>query len=87
METTFDNQTNVLNAQILNLHDKSVIYRVVTDMGLWTRGRTYLKDANPALGQPTNVGVIHWKDKVLEICGHKKAISDLRRRPKNPVKQ
>ncbi|TEB37994.1 hypothetical protein FA13DRAFT_715821 [Coprinellus micaceus] len=87
MEVTFDNQSNVLNAQILALHDNSVIYRVVTDLGLWTRGRTYLKDANPAVGEPTNVGVIHWKEKVFDVYGQKKAVSDVRRRPRNLVKQ
>ena len=87
MEVTFDNQSNVLNAQILALHDNSVIYRVVTDLGLWTRGRTYLKDANPAVGEPTNVGVILWKEKVFDVYGQKKAVSDVRRRPRNPVKQ
>ena len=87
MEVTFDNQSNVLSAQILTVHDGSVIYRVATDEGMWSRDHTYLKDANPAAGEPTNVGVIHWKEKTFEIYGHKKKLSDIRRRPKNPMKK
>ncbi|KAF6746739.1 hypothetical protein DFP72DRAFT_922139 [Ephemerocybe angulata] len=87
MEVTFDNQSNPLSAQVLALHDNSVIYRVVTDQGLWSRGHTYLKDANPAVGEPTNVGVIHWKEKSFEIYGHKKTLAEIRRRPKSRVKK
>ncbi|RXW18793.1 hypothetical protein EST38_g7062 [Candolleomyces aberdarensis] len=87
MEVTFDNQSNVLSAQILAVHDGSVIYRIVTDEGLWSRDHTYLKDANPAVGEPTNVGVIHWKEKTFEIYGHKKKLSDIRRRPRNLLKK
>ncbi|KAJ2935040.1 hypothetical protein H1R20_g2024, partial [Candolleomyces eurysporus] len=87
MEVTFDNQSNVLSAQILTVHDGSVIYRIVTDEGLWSRDHTYLKDANPAVGEPTNVGVIHWKEKTFEIYGHRKRLSDIRRRPRNPLKK
>lgn len=85
MEVIFDNQANVLTAQVLTTHDNSVIYRVVTDQSIWSKARTYLKDANPAVGAPTNVGVIHWKEKAFEIYGVKKPMSEIRRRPKNPV--
>lgn len=87
MEVTFDNQSNVLSAQIITVHDGSVIYRVVTDEGMWSRDHTYLKDANPAAGDPTNVAVIHWKEKTFEIYGRKKKLADIRRRPRNPMKK
>ena len=81
MEAKFDNKTNVLNAKIRTTHDDTVIYSVTTSEGLWGRRYTFLKDANPALGDSTTVGVIHWNEKIFEVCGHKKSLTDIRRKP------
>lgn len=87
MEVTFDNQSNVLSAQIKTVHDGSVLYKIVTDQTLWRREHTYLKDANPAAGDPSIVGVIHWKERTFEIYGQKRPIKELRRRPKGLIRK
>jgi hypothetical protein len=79
MEATFDNKTNILNAQIRAVHDNSVIYSLRTSFGYRGRKDTILWDENPALGAAATVGAIHWQEKTLEISGHKKNCSDLKR--------
>ncbi|TFK22628.1 hypothetical protein FA15DRAFT_671323 [Coprinopsis marcescibilis] len=80
MEVSLDSEGNVLNAQLLTTHDRSVVYHITTKSTAWSRERTYFRDANPALGEPSTAGVIHWKDKIFEIRGQKRPISDLRRK-------
>ncbi|KAJ7461843.1 hypothetical protein B0H11DRAFT_1735989 [Mycena galericulata] len=80
MEATFDNKTNVVNARIRAIHDNSVIYSLRTSFGFRGRRDTILCDENPAPGAATTVGAIHWQEKTLEISGHKKSCSELRRR-------
>ncbi|TFK33810.1 hypothetical protein BDQ12DRAFT_738562 [Crucibulum laeve] len=82
MEATFDNKTNILNAHILNTHDNSAIYDVVSTYILWGRKATQLKDANPALKESTSqvVGNIHWKEKIIEVNGHRKPMSELKKK-------
>ncbi|KAG2015207.1 hypothetical protein CC2G_008496 [Coprinopsis cinerea AmutBmut pab1-1] len=82
MEATFDNRSNVLSAQIRTNHDHSVVYKVVTDQTRWRRELTFLKDANPALGDPPVAGVIHWREKVFEVGGVRKSVGEVRRKPK-----
>ncbi|KAJ6612655.1 hypothetical protein B0H10DRAFT_2051367 [Mycena sp. CBHHK59/15] len=79
MEATFDNKTNVLNARIRAVHDNSVIYSLRTTFGFRGRKDTILVDENPAPGATTIVGAIHWQEKTLEIFGHKKSWSELKR--------
>ncbi|KIJ92944.1 hypothetical protein K443DRAFT_684900 [Laccaria amethystina LaAM-08-1] len=79
--------SRVLNAKIRTTHDDTVIYSVTTSEGLWGRRYTFLKDANPALGDSTTVGVIHWNEKILEVCGHKKSLKDIRRKPQGLIRE
>ncbi|KAJ7037870.1 hypothetical protein C8F04DRAFT_384042 [Mycena alexandri] len=82
MEATFDNKTNVLNANIRAVHDNSIIYSLRTSFGYRGRKDTILCDENPAPGHGTAaaVGAIHWQEKTLEIFGHKKSCAELKRR-------
>lgn len=85
MEATFDNKTNVLEANIRATYDNSVIYRIrTTYSGLRGRAVTFLEDANSGIlteGRSTaTVGAIHWKEKTLEVHDHKKPCSEIKRR-------
>lgn len=83
MEAIFDNNANVLNAQLHASHDNSVIYAISTSQTLWGRTYTYLRDTNPAMGGDSAiVGAINWKKKTFEIQGQRKLIRDIRRKPK-----
>lgn len=79
MDAFFDNNSNVLNANIRMAHDNSVIYSLKTSFGLRGRKRTILRDENPAFGQSGIVAIIHWKEKVFEISGVKKRVSEVQR--------
>jgi len=83
MEATFDNKTNVLNARIRAIHDDSVIYTLRTTFGFHGRKLTILHDANPIPGSSGVVGAIHWQEKTLEVHGHKKRFSELKRHEGN----
>ncbi|KAE9400208.1 hypothetical protein BT96DRAFT_857616 [Gymnopus androsaceus JB14] len=79
MEARFDNKANILNASMLAAHDNSAIYRFKTNFSFRGRDITLLQDMNPALGSDAaTVGAIHWRDKVIEVNGHKKKVSDLK---------
>ncbi|TFK33799.1 hypothetical protein BDQ12DRAFT_669934 [Crucibulum laeve] len=82
MEATFDNTTNILNARIRNTYDKSIIYNVTFTYLLWGRKSTQLKDPNPALKDSTSqvVGTIRWKEKIIEVNGHRKPMSELKKK-------
>jgi hypothetical protein len=83
MEAIFDNNANVLNAQLHASHDNSVIYAISTSQTLWGRTYTYLRDTNPAMGGDSAiVGAINWRKKTFEIQGQRKLIRDIRRKPK-----
>ncbi|KAJ7064896.1 hypothetical protein C8F01DRAFT_779538 [Mycena amicta] len=79
MEAAFDNKSNVLNAHIRAVHDNSILYTVRTTFGYRGRKDTILCDANPVPGASATVGAIHWQDKTLEIMGHRKPYSELKR--------
>ena len=88
MEAIFDNKANVLNAQLHASHDNSVIYDISTSQTLWRRTYTYLRDTNPVSGgESIIVGAINWKKKTFEIQGQRKAIKDIRRKPKGFFKK
>lgn len=80
MEAYFDNKTNILNTKIRTLHDHLPIYSVITNTGLFGRKMTLLKDLNPLPGDLVVVGVIHWREKVLEVRGARRNIKDVKRR-------
>lgn len=49
---------------------------------MWGRTVTLLKDANPALGANSPiVGAIYWRERLFEVNGHRKSISDIKRKP------
>ncbi|KAF7316393.1 hypothetical protein MIND_00158100 [Mycena indigotica] len=79
MEAVFDNKTNILNAHIRAVHDNSVLYTLRTKFGYRGRKDTVLLDENPIPGASATVGAIHWQEKSLEITGHRKPCSELRR--------
>lgn len=82
MEATFDNKSDVLNANLHATHDNSAIYRISTDETIWARMYTYVKDLNPAQGgDPTLVGAINWAKKTFEIQGQRRGLGDMRRKP------
>ncbi|KIK63061.1 hypothetical protein GYMLUDRAFT_163432 [Collybiopsis luxurians FD-317 M1] len=79
MEVKFDNGGNILNANLLATHDSSPIYVAKTNFSFLGREITFLKDSNPAGGSGSvTVGAIHWRDKAIEVHGHKKKIADLK---------
>ncbi|KAF8878918.1 hypothetical protein BD779DRAFT_1803493 [Infundibulicybe gibba] len=78
MEAVFDNETNVLNAQIRVTRDNSVLYSIETPPSLWGRKPTVLKDANPAPGDPRTAGVIHWRKRMFEVRGQRKPFSEIK---------
>ena len=82
MEAKFDNANNVLTANVRIAHDQSILYTISTNQTAWKREKTYLKDANPALGESPTAGVIHWQEKMFEVHGVRRPISELRRKPK-----
>ncbi|KAF8816006.1 hypothetical protein BYT27DRAFT_6483652 [Phlegmacium glaucopus] len=87
MEAIFDNHANLLNTRLQSSHDNSIIYAISTSQTLWGRKYTYLRDANPALGEaPTTVGTIDWKKKTFEIQGQRKSIKNIKRIPKGSSK-
>jgi len=81
MEAYFDNKGNILNARIRIPRDDSAIYTLKTTFGLRGRRVTVLQDENPPLspGKPACVGMILWREKVLEVFGERKAVRDVRR--------
>jgi len=79
MDAFFDNNANVLNARIRISRDNSAIYSLKTTFGLRGRKITVLRDENPALGAPDIAGHIYWKEKVFEVCGVQKKLSEIRR--------
>jgi len=79
MDAFFDNDSNILNANIRMPYDNSVAYSLKTTFGLRGRKVTVLRDENPAFGRPGIVAIIHWKEKVFEISGIKKRISEIQR--------
>ncbi|KAF8190363.1 hypothetical protein K438DRAFT_1831943 [Mycena galopus ATCC 62051] len=79
MEGTFDNKTNLFNARIRTVHDNSVIYTLRTSFGYRGPKDTVLWDENPAPGAAATVGAIHWTEKTLEISGHRKSCTELKR--------
>lgn len=81
MEATFDNQTNLLSCNIRSSVDNSIIYTITTSHNLWGRTVTLLKDANPALGDSPIVGAIYWRERLFEVHGHRKSISDIKCKP------
>jgi len=82
MEATFDNKTNLLAANVRSFVDSSVLYNITTTHNLWGRTVTLLKDANPALGTNSPiVGAIYWRERLFEVNGHRKSISDVKRKP------
>ncbi|KAF9443232.1 hypothetical protein P691DRAFT_809288 [Macrolepiota fuliginosa MF-IS2] len=80
MEATFDNKTNLLSANIRSSVDSSILYTITTSHNLWGRTITLLKDANPALGDSPAVGAIYWRERLFEVHGHRKSISDIKHR-------
>ncbi|KAK7044622.1 hypothetical protein R3P38DRAFT_2879832 [Favolaschia claudopus] len=80
MEATLDNKTNVLNAQIRTVHDNTLLYTLRTTFGYFGRKDTVLLDENPVSGAAAVVGAIHWHEKSIEIFGHRKSCSELKRR-------
>jgi len=82
MEATFDNRINLLSANVRSFVDSSVLYSITTTHNLWGRTVTLLKDANPALGTNSPiVGAIYWRERLFEVNGHRKSISDMKRKP------
>ncbi|KAJ3997430.1 hypothetical protein F5050DRAFT_1569393 [Lentinula boryana] len=80
MEVRFDNKANILNARLLATHDNSPIYTTKTNFTFRGRDITLLQDTNPALSTQGSltVGAIHWKDKIIEVNGHRKKVADLK---------
>ncbi|KAJ3766736.1 hypothetical protein FB446DRAFT_757242 [Lentinula raphanica] len=80
MEVRFDNKANILNARLLTTHDNSPIYATKTNFTFRGRDITLLQDTNPALAEQESVtvGAIHWKDKIIEVNGYRKKVSDLK---------
>ncbi|KAF8871716.1 hypothetical protein BD779DRAFT_440506 [Infundibulicybe gibba] len=78
MEAIFDNETNILNAQIRVTHDNSVLYSVVTSFNLWGRKYTILKDENPIPGDSRIAGIIHWRERMFEIRGQRRSFSEIK---------
>ncbi|KXN81940.1 hypothetical protein AN958_03393 [Leucoagaricus sp. SymC.cos] len=80
MEATFDNKTNLLSANIRSVVDNSVLYKITTTHNLWGRTVTLLKDTNPVGTNSPIVGVIYWRERLFEVNGHRKSISDIKRK-------
>ncbi|KAM6503879.1 hypothetical protein JOM56_000822 [Amanita muscaria] len=84
MEAVFDNGTNLLNAHICAQHDNSIIYSATTTFGFWGQKMvTFLKDANPPLGESATVGAINWKERYFEVYAQRRPISEIKR--KEPI--
>jgi hypothetical protein len=83
MEAFFDNKANILNAQIRTLYDNSAIYSVKSIFGFRGRKVTFLQDANPTWGSPVTVGAIHWREKTMEVYGHKKPCTEVKKHDGN----
>ncbi|KIL58212.1 hypothetical protein M378DRAFT_170855 [Amanita muscaria Koide BX008] len=84
MEAVFDNGTNLLNAHICARHDNSIIYSVTTTFGFWGQKMvTFLKDANPPLGESATVGAINWRERYFEVYAQRRPISEIKR--KEPI--
>ncbi|KAG6863847.1 hypothetical protein C0991_002705, partial [Blastosporella zonata] len=80
MEAYFDNKGNILNACVRSTRDKSVLYTLKTTFGLRGRKVTVLLDENPPPGRSAHVASLYWKDKLFEILGQRKYVSDIRRK-------
>jgi hypothetical protein len=81
MEAIFDNKANILDARIRAAHYKSILYTLRSNSGFRGRKATTLQDANPPVGSESAiVGVIHWQEKMFEVHGQKKRISEIKRR-------
>ncbi len=57
--------------------NESVLYKLKTTFSFCGRHLTILQDANPSRGGPVTVGAIHWDDRIVEILGQKKKLSQL----------
>ncbi|KAG6828511.1 hypothetical protein H0H92_007728 [Tricholoma furcatifolium] len=79
MEAYFDNKGNILNACIRSTRDKSVLYTLKTTFGLRGRKVTVFLDENPPLGRSAHVASLYWNEKVFDIQGQRKHVSDIRR--------
>ncbi|KAJ8490095.1 hypothetical protein ONZ45_g13340 [Pleurotus djamor] len=82
MDAYFDNKTNILNAHIRTTYDDSILYKVKSTTSFRGPRITVLEDANPVPGYTGSniVGAIHWKDKLLEVHGHRRPLADIKRR-------
>ena len=79
MEAFFDNKSNILNTQIRAAYDDSVLYSVKSTSGFRGRKITVLQDANPVWASSPIVGAIYWREKTIEVYGHKKRIAEVKR--------
>ncbi|KAF8907535.1 hypothetical protein CPB85DRAFT_1311571, partial [Mucidula mucida] len=59
--------------------DESVLYKLKTTFSFRGRRLTIIQDANPSPGGPVTVGAIHWDDRIIEILGQKKKMSEIKR--------
>ncbi|KAG7446824.1 uncharacterized protein BT62DRAFT_967583 [Guyanagaster necrorhizus] len=87
MEAFFDNKNNVVNARIRSSVDESVLYTLKTTFNFRGRHVTILQDANPGPGGVVTVGAIHWQDRIIEVLGHKKKFSDVKRHAGKPFRK
>ena len=88
MEAIFDNGTNLLNAHLSAAHDGSAIYTVTTTFGFWGKKLvTILKDANPPPGESPTVGAINWNGRYFEVHGHRRPLSEIKRKEPISVKR
>ncbi|PBK70904.1 hypothetical protein ARMSODRAFT_911566 [Armillaria solidipes] len=87
MEAFFDNKNNVVNARIRSSVDESVLYTLKTTFNFRGRHLTILQDANPGPGGVVTVGAIHWQDRIMEVLGHKKKFSDIKRHAGKPFRK
>ncbi|KIY49191.1 hypothetical protein FISHEDRAFT_41878 [Fistulina hepatica ATCC 64428] len=78
MEAFFDNGLDLYNCNLRSCLDENILYSLTTKEVGRSAKNTVLKDANPVPGMPATVGVIHWKEKAIELYGTKKPCSELR---------
>ncbi|KAF7312472.1 hypothetical protein MIND_00260800 [Mycena indigotica] len=80
MEAYFDNKTNIVNARVCAVLDQAVMYTVETKFEFKGRFRTILRDENPVPGANAVVGAINWRDKSIEVLGHRQKLEEVRRK-------
>jgi hypothetical protein len=82
MEALFDNKNNVLNANLISVHSDAMLYTIQSTFGFRGRKITVIRDANPPPGQSQTLsaGAILWGEKMIEVGGVRKKISDIKRR-------